>query len=186
LRHNLFSPWNAKSYPPRKHAHTEGSRRHRRLGARNTRKGKASHRGHGGHREGIGGWGRNYLPGTPPLRARATRPRGKHRTEVTEVTEGDPRLGAEPLAGDTTRSGARNTCKGKASHGGHIGHGEAIGDWGCWVNVLTGTTLAWARKQAFGLPRTSGVSVFLCGGFLSVNNSCFAWFAALGSFRNGC
>jgi hypothetical protein len=56
--------------------------------ARTRQKGKASHRGHGGHRGGLG-WvdkcTRVKIVGT---RA-GTRQRGKHRTEVTEAAEGD-------------------------------------------------------------------------------------------------
>jgi hypothetical protein len=46
--------------------------------------------------------------------------RGKHRTEVTEVTEGDW-IGGEILPVDTTASGAGTKRMGKASHGGHGG-----------------------------------------------------------------
>jgi hypothetical protein len=95
-------------------------------GARNTPKGKASHRGHGGHRGGskVGG---------------KTACRGYH------------------------RSGARNTPKGKASHRGHIGHGEAIGDWGGWVECANGDNVGLGKKTTGVRPSAYfGVSVFLC------------------------
>ena len=79
--------------------------------------GKASHRGHGGHREGIGGevvggfcgWrGVNYA-------------RGKHRTEVTEVGEG---FGESLIL----ESELLQAVLSKASHRGHRGHREGIRD----------------------------------------------------------
>jgi hypothetical protein len=59
--------------------------------------------------------------------------RGKHRTEVTEVTEGDWGWGRKGLGG---RVGfrARMTRLGEASHGGHGGN------WG------------WGRKGLGGMP----------------------------------
>jgi hypothetical protein len=49
--------------------------------------GKASHRGHEGHRGGMGCGGR-VLWATPAASGRETRAGGKHRTKVTEVTKG--------------------------------------------------------------------------------------------------
>jgi hypothetical protein len=48
---------------------------------------KASHRGHRGHRGGFAVGGQ-ILSATPSRPGRELAPQGKHRTEVTEVTEG--------------------------------------------------------------------------------------------------
>jgi hypothetical protein len=69
---------------------------------------------------------------------------GKHRTEVTEVTEGDRRLGGETICRRYHRSGARNTRKGKASHRGHRGHRGGIGGWG--AKLLAGDITALVRE----------------------------------------
>ncbi|HSZ77002.1 MAG TPA: hypothetical protein VK775_06355, partial [Chthoniobacterales bacterium] len=51
--------------------------------------GKASHRGHGGHRGGIWGWRRIAFGEHQGLLGEIRAIWGKHRTEVTEVTEGE-------------------------------------------------------------------------------------------------
>ena len=116
-------------------------------GASNTPKGKASHRGHGGHRGGSEVRGQNCSP-------------GYH------------------------RSGARNTRKRKGSHRGHGGHGEAIGVVGeCANGDTVGLGKKNNRRSAFRVLRQC--RFFCVWRFLSVNAlACFAWFAALGSFRN--
>jgi hypothetical protein len=66
---------------------------------------------------------------------------GKHRTEVTEATEGDGKgatLSGTPLAW------VRNHAKGKASHRGHRGHR------GGWGRLRSGTPLAWVRNHVNG------------------------------------
>jgi hypothetical protein len=55
---------------------------------------------------GLEAWGRNCLPGTPPLWC-DKRTRGEHRTEATEVTEGGLGLLGECATGDTVGLGAR-------------------------------------------------------------------------------
>jgi hypothetical protein len=51
--------------------------------------------------------------GTPSPWVREPRTRGKHRTEVTEATEGDLWLVDETSVGDTTTLRGRTTDKGK-------------------------------------------------------------------------
>ena len=69
--------------------------------------------------------------------------RGKHRTEVTEATEGELEWGRALGQGWTTSvaSGARTRATGKASHRGHGGHkrGEQLPGSG---NALLTLTLA--------------------------------------------
>jgi hypothetical protein len=48
--------------------------------------------------------------------------RGEHRTEVTEVTEGDLRFDGPTLLVDGMASGRERRASGKASHRGHGGH----------------------------------------------------------------
>jgi hypothetical protein len=48
--------------------------------------------------------------------------RGKHRTEVTEVTEGDWRFDGATLLVDSMASGRERSAPGKASHRGHGNH----------------------------------------------------------------
>jgi hypothetical protein len=79
---------------------------------------KASHRGHGGHRGGtrkgkMGWWhGSSWCEIMGFLR--------KHRTEVTEATEGELENGKG--AGDMAAPGAISRVSRKASHRGHRGH----------------------------------------------------------------
>ena len=54
--------------------------------------------------------------------------RGKHRTEATEVTEGDQLCGSELVSGHGGFR-ARNTGKREASHRGHRGHGGGSALW---------------------------------------------------------
>jgi hypothetical protein len=69
-------------------------------------RGKASHRGHGGHRGGLAS-GRVFF-GDARGTWGETHARGKHRTEVTEVTEGGWPVAGCSL-GDTGGFLARNT-----------------------------------------------------------------------------
>jgi hypothetical protein len=52
-------------------------------------------------------------------------PRGKHRTEVAEVTEGIG-VGPQKALGDSMTSGRERRASGKASHGGHGGQGGEL------------------------------------------------------------
>jgi hypothetical protein len=77
--------------------------------------------------------------------------RGKHRTEVTEATEGDGG-GGRRLRGEHLGVRCENDAKRKASHGGHGGHG---GDWvavdeGSVANILA----SGARTMRIGKHRT--------------------------------
>jgi len=86
---------------------------------------RASHRGHGGHREGfLGAMVRAGFRWTSSLLGGKHAHRGEHRTEVTEVTEGD--FGGrwcERAFGGRHRFWAGNTPFGeRASHRGHGGH----------------------------------------------------------------
>jgi hypothetical protein len=80
--------------------------------------GKASHRGHGGRTR---GYGRGFIDTAPSVRARTCANRGKHPTEVTEVTKGEP-AGYGDRSTDTAASGRELRESGKASHRGHGGH----------------------------------------------------------------
>ena len=95
------------------------------LGAGTRAKGKASHRGHGGHRGEIGlvdEWA--WVTSLASVREHAQR--GKHRTEVTEATEGELGRWANGL-GDIVASVREPRAKGKASHRGHGGHRGGLG-----------------------------------------------------------
>jgi hypothetical protein len=63
---------------------------------------------------------------TPPLPGVNRAVRGKHRTEVTEVTEGGW-VRAGSFLVDAAASGREPDGTGKASHGGHRGHGGGMG-----------------------------------------------------------
>jgi len=52
---------------------------------------------------------------------------GKHRTEVTDATEGELGWVAKSLQRTSGSTGARTRWMGEASHRGHRGHGGAIG-----------------------------------------------------------
>jgi hypothetical protein len=110
-------------------------RGHLRVTCENHAKSKASHRGHRGHRGGIREVDENSVESTLGSRARITR-RAKHRTEVTEATEGD-RAVDESSAVHILGSRARNTRRG-ASHRGLRGHrgGVRIVDENFAVNIL--------------------------------------------------
>ena len=107
--------------------------------------GKASHGGHGGHRGGSGWWVK-LLSGTLCSWVRESREEGKHRTEVTEVTEGD-RVGGRNFCREHCGLGARNTRRGKASHRGHEGH---RGGSGWWAKLLSGTLWPGVRESREG------------------------------------
>jgi hypothetical protein len=117
--------------------------------------------------------GRNYLPGTPPLPARATRPRGKHRTEVTEVTEGDRRFGAKLLAGDTTALVRETRASGK-DRTEVTGVTERRLGW--LGECANGDTVGLGKKTTGVQPSASSGSVgfFVCGVFFQLTISCFA------------
>src|ERR1700761_7646043 len=59
------------------------------LGGKGREKGKASHRGHRGHRGGLRLGGARLFRGQHGFWAGKDAKKGKHRTEATEVTEGD-------------------------------------------------------------------------------------------------
>jgi hypothetical protein len=87
--------------------------------------GKASHRGHGGHRGGIWVGGEEFDRRQPWRLGENPAQRGKHRTEVMEVTEGG--FGWRPgiRLATTMAAGRESGATGKASHRGHRG-----GIWG--------------------------------------------------------
>ena len=89
--------------------------------------GKASHRGHGGHRGGIGVGGQEFDRRQSWRLGENRAQRGKHRTEVTEVTEGGLGLVARNSIGDNMVFGRESGATGKASHRGHGGHRGGIG-----------------------------------------------------------
>jgi hypothetical protein len=92
--------------------------------------------------EGIGVGGESsLLNGLVHVRER--RGRGKHRTEVTEVTEGDWGWWRKFFAG-RVGSRARKTGSGKASHRGHGG------DWGWWRKFFAERVGSRARKTGSG------------------------------------
>jgi hypothetical protein len=102
------------------------------LPGENTRNGKALHRGHGGHR-GVRLVDEYDWVGTGGFRAR-TRESGRHRTEVTEVTEGG--AWSTNTIGGHSWLPCGNTRIGKASHRGHEGHrGGSLVDQCDWVNT---------------------------------------------------
>ena len=90
----------------------------------NTPKGKASHRGHGGHRGRLGLVDECTWVKIVGSRA-GTRQSGKHRTEVTEATEGDW-VGGRMHLGEDRWLTCGNTPKRKASHRGHGGSQRGI------------------------------------------------------------
>jgi hypothetical protein len=91
------------------------------LGARIERKGESiAHRGHGG---GLGLVGEIPTRDTAGPGARVKRKRGKHRTQRSR--RGIGVVGETPTR-ETAGSGARIKRRGKASHGGHRGHGGGL------------------------------------------------------------
>jgi hypothetical protein len=104
-------------------------------GARNRRNGESIARGHGGHRGGWDWWGKRCGE-RPGFRCEKQAKWGEHRTEVTEVTEGDrdwwgKRCGERP--GFRGESQARG--KHRRGHGGHRrgigidGESDAVNVW---------------------------------------------------------
>ena len=96
--------------------------------------GKASHRGHGGHRGGLRLCGK-LLPVDTVAAGRESREWGKHRTEVTEVTEGGLGLCDEAFGGHrgfwarTTRIGESIAQRSRRSQRGDwVGRRDALVD----------------------------------------------------------
>ena len=79
--------------------------------------GKASHRGHRGHRGGIEVGEISTLRTIMACWRETTRKRGKHRTEATEVTEGEFEVGEISTLRTLCLLAGNDAKEGKASHG---------------------------------------------------------------------